>query len=232
MASCFGIPFMCAYLRRTPHVVSRLVQTVSVWSVKARRAFSTAIVGMRWYTAMNDNEYTPPPSLGGDARQAHADPFAVSHYETMYFACCALFLPQPREEGSGIVIQTSPTPHSTGNGNPNGRQGDGSLTSPTEQLPLGPRSAKKTDYVKLSQDSVARAARGWDDDPPVAPLGMRHYPQKNCSMATLVGGRAISDRAAISKVEHAVSFFLRLGAACRRAVRWSSASIRCERARV
>ena len=69
MASCFGIPFMCAYLRRTPHVVSRLVQTVSVWSVKARRAFSTAIVGMRWYTAMNDNEYTPPlPSVGMHAK--------------------------------------------------------------------------------------------------------------------------------------------------------------------
>ena len=101
-----------------------------------------------------------------------------------------------------MLIQTLPTPHS--NGISNERQGDRLPTSPTE-LPLGSRSAKKTVEVKVSQNSVARAARGWDDDPPVAPLGMRHYPQKNCSMATLVGGRAISERATISNVELEVS---------------------------
>eukprot|EP00752_Nemacystus_decipiens_P009109 g8133.t1 len=50
------------------------------------------------------------------------------------------------------------------------------------------RSAKRTIRVgEESPNSVARAARGWDDDTPVLAPGMRHYPQRASSMAALVG---------------------------------------------
>ena len=51
---------------RTPHGASRLVQAISVWSVKPRRAPPRQCSGGRVYghstTAMHDN-YTPPCSL-------------------------------------------------------------------------------------------------------------------------------------------------------------------------
>ena len=51
--------------RRTPHGASRLVQTISTWSVKTRRAPSRHCREARVYghttTAIHDIEYPPPP---------------------------------------------------------------------------------------------------------------------------------------------------------------------------
>ena len=50
--------------RRTPHSASHLVQAMSAWSVKTRRAQSPHCRDARVYghatTAMHDNEYTAP----------------------------------------------------------------------------------------------------------------------------------------------------------------------------
>lgn len=46
----------------------------------------------------------------------------------------------------------------------------------------------KSAEMRVSQDTVARAARGWENDAPVVPLGMRHFPEKYCRVAALVGG--------------------------------------------
>lgn len=77
--------------------------------------------------------------------------------------------------------------------------GDGvaSPPQPQQQQQLPVRSAKKTILVGVdSPNSVARAARGWDNDAPVVAPGMRHYPQRNCNMAALVGNGGFSGRAA------------------------------------
>ena len=51
--------------RPTPHGASRLVQAMSAWSVKTRRAPSRYCSDVKVYghttTAMHDNEYPPPP---------------------------------------------------------------------------------------------------------------------------------------------------------------------------
>ena len=51
--------------RRTPHGASHLVQAMSTWRVKTRRAPSRhcrdAMVYGRTTSAMHDNEYPPPP---------------------------------------------------------------------------------------------------------------------------------------------------------------------------
>ena len=63
-----------------------------------------------------------------------------------------------------------------------------------QQLPI--RSAKKTIRVGVdSPNSVARAARGWDNDVPVVAPGMRHYPQRTSNMAALVGNGGFDGRA-------------------------------------
>ncbi|CAN0407647.1 unnamed protein product [Ectocarpus fasciculatus] len=63
--------------------------------------------------------------------------------------------------------------------------GDRSFASPT-QPPFRP--GKKTIVVGAgSPNTVARAARGWDNDAPVVPPGVRQYPRKKCAMAALVG---------------------------------------------
>ena len=50
--------------RRTPHGASRLVQAMSTWSVKTRRApcrhYRDARVYGHTTMAMHDDEYTPP----------------------------------------------------------------------------------------------------------------------------------------------------------------------------
>lgn len=43
-----------------------------------------------------------------------------------------------------------------------------------------------------AKNSVARAARGWENDAPEVPLGMRHFPQKDSKMAAIVGGAVAS----------------------------------------
>ena len=52
--------------RLAPHGASRLVNAVSAWSVKTRRAPSRHYRAARVYghtpTAMHDTQYTPPPS--------------------------------------------------------------------------------------------------------------------------------------------------------------------------
>ncbi len=59
-----------------------------------------------------------------------------------------------------------------------------------------PRSAKKTILVGVdSPNTVARAARGWENDAPVIPAGMRHFPQKSCTVAGLVGNGGFGGRA-------------------------------------
>lgn len=68
---------------------------------------------------------------------------------------------------------------------------------PPRQQHLPARSAKKTILVGVnSPNSVARAARGWDNDAPVVAPGMRHYPQRHCNMAALVGNDGFGGRAA------------------------------------
>lgn len=39
-----------------------------------------------------------------------------------------------------------------------------------------------------AMNTAARATWGWEDDAPEVPLGMRHYPQRQSMMATIVGG--------------------------------------------
>lgn len=69
------------------------------------------------------------------------------------------------------------------------------ITSPPQQQ-LPARPAKKTILVGVdSPNTVARAARGWDNDTPVVPPGMRHYPQRSCNMAALVGNGGFNGRA-------------------------------------
>ena len=64
-----------------------------------------------------------------------------------------------------------------------------------QQQLLPVRSAKKTIRVgDNSPNSVARAARGWDNDTPVVAPGMRHYPQRTPAMAALVGNGGFDGR--------------------------------------
>eukprot|EP00903_Cladosiphon_okamuranus_P021359 g19629.t1 len=81
--------------------------------------------------------------------------------------------------------------------------------SPQQQLPV--RSAKKTIRVGVdSPNSVARAARGWDNDVPIVAPGMRHYPQRTSNMAAIVGnggfdGRAVAPTASTPSPRHPMS---------------------------
>ena len=54
-----GCSFTLHATRPTPHGASRLVQVLSAWSVKTRRAPSRRCRDAR---AMHDNEYAPPPA--------------------------------------------------------------------------------------------------------------------------------------------------------------------------
>lgn len=72
----------------------------------------------------------------------------------------------------------------------------GSYEEEQQQQQLPVRSAKKTVRVGVdSPNTVARAARGWDNDAPVVAPGMRHYPQRNCNVAALVGNGGFDGRA-------------------------------------
>lgn len=148
------------------------------------------------------------PILGSPYRPlSRMSPGCVISLNVMSPVCAFSRPQQAHEDDRGIAIQTSPTRHS--HGSTNGGEVDRGSPTPLVETPICPVSAKKMVDVTVSQNSVARAARGWDDDPPVAPLGMRHFPHKNCSVATLVGGRVFSDRAATkNKVEHEVGFSL------------------------
>lgn len=63
-------------------------------------------------------------------------------------------------------------------------------------------------------NSVARAARGWENDAPEVPLGMRHYPQRQSMMATFVGGgggnKLFAGGGDTGSEEAKVNFFVRL----------------------
>lgn len=80
--------------------------------------------------------------------------------------------------------RTSLTPKDNGSG---GCDGDMLAASPPARPPRE-RPLRKPVALKDSPNSVARAARGWENDAPVVPLGMRHYPPKYCKMAGLMGG--------------------------------------------
>ncbi|CAM9841397.1 unnamed protein product, partial [Ectocarpus sp. 13 AM-2016] len=77
--------------------------------------------------------------------------------------------------------------------------GDRDLASPGDRTyasPLQPpfRPGKKPIVVGAgSANTVARAARGWDNDAPVVPPGVRQYPRKKCAMAALVGNGGFGD---------------------------------------
>ncbi|CAB1108169.1 unnamed protein product [Ectocarpus sp. CCAP 1310/34] len=77
--------------------------------------------------------------------------------------------------------------------------GDRNLASPGDRSfasPMQPpfRPGKKPIVVGAgSANTVARAARGWDNDAPVVPLGLRQYPRKKCAMAALVGNGGFGD---------------------------------------
>ncbi|CAN0549793.1 unnamed protein product, partial [Ectocarpus sp. 8 AP-2014] len=77
--------------------------------------------------------------------------------------------------------------------------GDRNLASPGDRSfasPMQPpfRPGKKPIVVGAgSANTVARAARGWDNDAPVVPPGVRQYPRKKCAMAALVGNGGFGD---------------------------------------
>ncbi|CBN76965.1 hypothetical protein Esi_0024_0119 [Ectocarpus siliculosus] len=88
--------------------------------------------------------------------------------------------------------------------------GDRNLASPGDRSfasPMQPpfRPGKKPIVVGAgSANTVARAARGWDNDAPVVPPGVRQYPRKKCAMAALVGNGGFGDgqRGGVREREH------------------------------